>query len=101
VSGRRRWEPPEERYFDADSGAPSETHTFARVVAPDRPRSKKRAPDGRPLAVFVQIEGQGFWCPQSAIHADSDVYTWGQEGKLVVAMWWARVNKLLPSFPTS
>jgi len=30
-----------------------------------------------------------FWVPQECVHDDSEVYKTGQEGKLVVKMYWA------------
>lgn len=34
-----------------------------------------------------------FWVPQDCVHDDSEVYRKGDEGKLVVKMWWARKEK--------
>lgn len=46
-----------------------------------------------PRAVLVQAEdlpdGE-MWIPQAVITEDSDVWRKGDEGKLVLAGWWAR-----------
>lgn len=34
-----------------------------------------------------------FWVPQACVHADSEVYKKGDEGKLVVKMFWAEKEK--------
>ena len=34
------------------------------------------------------------WVPQSAVHADSEVYKSGQSGDLVVVAWFAEKNDL-------
>ena len=42
-----------------------------------------------PKAILVLRKGKEVWIPQSAIHEDSEVYKKGDEGKLLVKMWWA------------
>lgn len=43
-------------------------------------------------AAMVMIRGQQHWMPQSAIHAESEVWKLGDSGNLVVAHWWAARN---------
>lgn len=33
-----------------------------------------------------------FWVPRENLHDDSEVYDKGHEGKLVVKMWWAKLQ---------
>jgi hypothetical protein len=47
-------------------------------------------------AVLVLLEtGEEIWVPQSVIHENSEIWKGGQEGKLVVASWWAKSRGLL------
>ena len=41
------------------------------------------------LALLCAWDGHEHWVPQSVIHEDSEVWEAGQEGKLVLARWWA------------
>ena len=43
-------------------------------------------------AVMVRVGQRDYWIPQSAIHADSEVWKLGDSGKLVAAHWWASRN---------
>ena len=43
-------------------------------------------------ALLVRIRNREHWVPQSAIHADSEVWRYGDEGVLIVAHWWASRN---------
>jgi hypothetical protein len=40
-------------------------------------------------ALWVEIDGDRYWVPQSQIDDDSDVWKPGQSGTLVVSEWWA------------
>lgn len=39
-------------------------------------------------AIHVRALGIEFWCPQSVIHDDSEVFAKGGAGKLVLMTWW-------------
>lgn len=57
----------------------------------DIPCSKCIKSTDKAILVFSEedpIAGQ-VWIPQSQIHDDSEVYENGDEGTLVVNMWWA------------
>lgn len=43
-------------------------------------------------AVKVVIGDDDLWIPKSVVHADSEVWKSGDEGKLVVKAWWAKTN---------
>lgn len=43
-------------------------------------------------AVLVRIGDNETWIPQSVVHDDSEVWTAGSEGKVVVKKWWAEKN---------
>ena len=45
-------------------------------------------------AILIEHTGGRAWTPQSVVHADSEVYAKGHEGKLVVHGWWARKAQL-------
>jgi hypothetical protein len=40
-------------------------------------------------AILCARKGKQFWVPQSVVHDDSEVYKEGDEGKLVVQLWFA------------
>jgi len=42
-----------------------------------------------PDACLCVVDGVERWVPQSLIHDDSEVYRKGDEGKLVIAAWFA------------
>lgn len=48
-------------------------------------------------ALKLWIEGEELWCPKSAVHDHSEVYSLKNcgPGKLVVAEWWAKEKGLL------
>lgn len=46
-------------------------------------------------ALLVTFDGRTLWVPKSIIHADSEVYREGDEGKLVVLEWWAVKRELV------
>lgn len=50
---------------------------------------KVRCIEGRPKAIRCSRNGKTFWVPQSVVHDDSEVYKEGDEGKLVVQLWFA------------
>ncbi len=41
----------------------------------------------------VLEEGRILWVPQSVVHDDSEVYSKGDQGELVVELWWAEQRK--------
>lgn len=43
-------------------------------------------------ALLVEIDEDEVWIPKSVIHEDSDVRDNGDEGDLVVQLWWAEAN---------
>ena len=48
-------------------------------------------------AIHVVLDGgdpKGLWIPSSVVHEDSEVFTRGATGSIVVAAWWAEENKL-------
>jgi hypothetical protein len=53
------------------------------------PRTQERK------SILVDIDGEEYWVPYSAVHDDSDVYAKGDTGKLVVAFWWAKSRGLV------
>lgn len=46
-------------------------------------------------ALLVRIDGKSYWCPKSQIHDDSEVFSNGGTGKLIVAQWWAEQEGLV------
>lgn len=38
-------------------------------------------------AILVRIDGAEHWIPQSQVHAESEVYGAGHEGRLVITRW--------------
>lgn len=59
----------------------------------------------RPLAILVSLEGVPApkWVPKSVLHDDSEVFSKGDIGKVVVEAWWGeqsapreREKKILP-----
>lgn len=53
-----------------------------------------------PNAILVQRRredgsaGRSLWVPQSVVHADSEVFEQGHQGRLVLFTWWARKEGL-------
>lgn len=47
-------------------------------------------------ALLIDIDGEEYWVPKSAIHDDSEVYDNDEHdtGKLVVHLWWAESKGL-------
>lgn len=45
-------------------------------------------------AIHVFVDGEGLWIPQSVVHDDSEVWKKGDEGTLVLHLWWAEKNGL-------
>lgn len=45
-------------------------------------------------ALLCRIDGKEHWIPKSQIDDDSEVYQDGDEGKLVVSMWFAEKEGL-------
>lgn len=43
-------------------------------------------------ALLIVIDDKKLWIPKSVVHDDSEVYRTGQEGKVVVKLWWAEKN---------
>jgi hypothetical protein len=41
------------------------------------------------MAILCARKGKEFWVPQSVVHDDSEVYKEGDEGRLVVQLWFA------------
>jgi hypothetical protein len=46
-------------------------------------------------AILVRIDGKEHWIPQTQVHADSEVFSEGDEGKLVVTQWIAEQKGLV------
>ncbi len=46
-------------------------------------------------AILVRIDGDEMWIPQSQVHADSEVWRKGDEGKLVITKWIAEQKGLV------
>lgn len=40
-------------------------------------------------AILVNIDGDEYWIPQSVVDDDSEVYTEGNEGTLIIKEWFA------------
>lgn len=40
-----------------------------------------------PRAILVVVNGEEHWIPQTQVHADSEVYSRGDTGKLVMSKW--------------
>lgn len=64
----------------------------------------------RPLAIKVAIDGdqEPKWVPKSVLHDDSEVFSKGDTGKIVVEAWWGekssprdREKRILPLKKTS
>jgi hypothetical protein len=47
------------------------------------------------LAILVYVEGKKVWIPKSQIHEDSEVYTSGTSGKLIITEWIASQKGLV------
>lgn len=52
-------------------------------------------------AARVRVRNREYWVPQSAIHADSEVWKRGDSGTLVVAHWWAARNQFCQAKQTT
>ena len=48
-----------------------------------------------PIAILVRVEGQEVWIPKSQIHADSEVFAAGTDGKLIISQWIAEKKGLV------
>ncbi len=46
-------------------------------------------------ALLCRINGEEVWVPQSQIDEDSEVYTKGDRGTLIVTEWWAAQRRLI------
>lgn len=46
-------------------------------------------------AILVEIEGEEYWIPKSQIDDDSEVFTTGTSGKLVISEWIAKEKGLV------
>lgn len=57
--------------------------------------AETRHPDGTLKALLVLLDGEETWVPYSVVHDDSEVYGKGNEGRLVVAFWWAKSRGLV------
>jgi hypothetical protein len=51
--------------------------------------NKVRCTKATKAAILCARNGKTFWVPQSVVHDDSEVYKEGDEGKLVVQLWFA------------
>lgn len=90
-----RYERPE-RIIDLDTGETARTVTFEGVIAPKKPRSRRRSPEGGPLALFVVLrDGSEWWIPRSQIVREGDVRSEvdlpGDTGRLVVTLWFCQL----------
>lgn len=45
-------------------------------------------------ALLCEIEGDEYFVPDSQIDDDSEVFAEGDEGTLIVSLWWAEQEKL-------
>lgn len=48
-----------------------------------------------PKAILVTLDGEEHWIPKSQISDDSEVYTSGTEGKLIISTWIAKEKGLV------
>lgn len=47
-------------------------------------------------ALLVELHEHGeLWIPKSQIHDDSEVYSLGHDGDVVVTLWWAEKRELV------
>lgn len=46
-------------------------------------------------ALLVEIEGEEHWIPKSMVDDDSEVYSVGDEGQLVISEWFAKKEGLI------
>lgn len=42
------------------------------------------------IHVHPELLDESVWIPKSCIHDDSEVWKGGQDGEVIVVMWWAR-----------
>lgn len=47
------------------------------------------------IHVVMKEDNEEHWIPQSVVHDDSEVWSNGDEGELVVKEWWAEKNGFL------
>ena len=67
------------RGFRDEAREKKSTHTFHEVLCKHETAA----------ALLCVIDGADVWVPQSQVDDDSEVFEKGDEGKLVVAQWWA------------
>ena len=78
------------------TGATRETDTGGANTMRGTRVGEARALRDSGKALLVEVEGEEFWVPHSAIHADSEIYDAEEngEGELVLERWYAEKEGL-------